>query len=178
LVADVWNQRHPNGGKKAPPLVVFTGGEPLRQQQGLTNAIIMLMPLRMIGLQTIEIETNGTYAINDLDESLPSGIADCMSYVISPKTMRINRRYPPDRTVFKYVVSAANVSPDDGLPHNVLGQNQPTDRPIHLSPLIYVQPQDDKDPEVNARNRQTAIESCMRFGYRLSLQTQKILELP
>jgi len=43
--------------------------------------------------------------------------------------------------------------------------------------FVYVQPRDDKEILENARNLKAAIDSCMKFGYTLSLQTQKIIGL-
>jgi len=43
---------------------------------------------------------------------------------------------------------------------------------------IYVQPRDDGDEVKNRENRMRCIQLVQKYGYRMSLQTHKILELP
>ena len=42
---------------------------------------------------------------------------------------------------------------------------------------VYVQPMDEYDAAKNAANRKLALELAMEHGYRLSLQTHKILDI-
>jgi organic radical activating enzyme len=43
---------------------------------------------------------------------------------------------------------------------------------------IFVAPLDEGDATKNYANMNAAIDSCMKFGYRISIQTHKILGLP
>ncbi len=148
--------------------VVLTGGEPLRQNVGLFVE-------RLIEWLDVEVETNGTYTIPELS------LFD--SIICSPKTSKVNEdleRYTARMKVltFKYVVESGQTDPDDGLPLSILGTPCRVARPRYNHTPIFIQPQDDQDPEKNKANVEEAVRVCMKFGYRLSIQTHKIIGLP
>lgn len=148
-------------------LLVLTGGEPFRQQLGefVQEAFAQ-------GYE-VQVETNGTL----LDESLWGLYAD-ISVVCSPKAPKVHPDLIPVIDAWKYVLHADHVDPEDGLPTDVLGTGLRPARPPAGHPgEIFVQPMDTGDPEENKRHIQAAVNSCMRFGYRLSLQTHKLLGL-
>jgi 7-carboxy-7-deazaguanine synthase len=144
-------------GKRAADLVVITGGEPLRQNIApLCEALIEDDFL-------VQIETNGT-----LFRSLPYGV----DIVCSPKAS--NGRYHQLRadllervSALKFIISAGQ---SDYFDVPEVGQK---DRQIP----VYVQPMDEGDEAKNNANITRAIQLCSERGYRLSLQTHKILGL-
>lgn len=160
LVKDILKEDKPKTG-----LYVLTGGEPFRQ-----NIRFLVKWLEESGGE-VQIETNGT---------LFCDIGEFSRIVCSPKTPSINMdlrnylvRWPWGH--LKYIVEAGKVDPEDGLPTSVLGEDV---RPYRDKDIpkerIYVQPQDDQDPGKNRANIDEAVNSCLKFGYRLSLQTHKI----
>lgn len=148
-------------------LVVFTGGEPLRQS--LAVVIDKLLDHGCL----VQIETNGT-------QPPPLVIhSDNLTIVCSPKTGRIHSKILPEIDAFKYVLKAGTVSPDDGLPTEAL--DLPA-RPILARPpdgfpreKIFVQPM---DPDPDESNLRACIRSIYEFGYTLSLQQHKIIGVP
>lgn len=162
------------------PLVVLTGGEPMRQDlQTVVNALI-----RRGG--DVQIETNGTYF-----QELPY-LNTQLSIVCSPKTPQIHPQMERNITAWKYVLEAGQVSLIDGLPLSVLQTPMAGGAParplwLHSSTeaaararrRIFVQPMDDLQDQTNNRaNIQAAIDSALQFGYRVSLQSHKLLGLP
>ena len=157
-------------------LVVLSGGEPFRQ-----NIVPLCNKLVYEFGMYVSIESNGTYPLPGeprfhQGETLP----DQVLVVVSPKTAKI--RFGEARIdAYKYIIKAGDVRPEDGLPIHAL--DNPADpyiaRPSDKYPReqIYVQPMDEGDPDRNKANIDAAIRSCMKFGYRMSLQTHKILGL-
>lgn len=152
---------------KLDDIVVITGGEPFRQYR--VHALVRELSWN----HHVQIETNGTYRIGEeMDEA---------TVVCSPKSPRLhpdNFRFADSWIgCFKYILDAEHVSDEDGLPTAVLGMNWPIARPPDDFPRsnIYVQPADAGNSYLNDANVQAALASCMKFGYRLSLQTHKIL---
>lgn len=144
-----------SNGKRTHDLVVITGGEPLRQP------IVPLCEALIAEGFAVQIETNGT-----IYRELP----DAVNIVCSPKA--VDGKYyalRPDMMArvdaLKFLVSAHDVAykhvPD-------IGQK------AHDVP-VYVQPMDEEDEAKNAANRAYAVALCQQSGYRLSLQTHKIL---
>lgn len=161
LVAAKWST--------ARPLMVITGGEPFRQALGKF--------LRIAGPKCqVQVETNGT-----LYDPTCEGLWHHTMVVCSPKSPRIHPRMEKVITHLKYVVQAGKVDPEDGLPTESLDSGVRPWRPCRedrFPGTIYVQPCDEHDPVRNRDNTQAALESCMKFGYTLCLQTHKILGLP
>lgn len=156
------------GKHKTRPLVVVTGGEPMRQPLGK-----MCKSLLMLGY-SVQIETNGTI----YDESL-EGLWGNVKVVCSPKTPVVADKLWTVIDALKYVVQDGRVDADDGLPTDVLISGL---RPARPSPkfrgTIYVQPCDQGEEGLNKLNTQAAIKSCMEFGHTLCVQLHKIVGLP
>ena len=173
-------------------LVVITGGEPMRQP--LWPLVHALLNARY----AVQIETAGVIWDSSLDS-----LADLCIYpntahennltiVCSPKTGLINMTVQRWCRHYKYIVNAepGNASAHDGLPmHSTQdkGRMQPVWRPQHdARATIWVQPEaayidgdiTRVDHVTSARNTQHAIHLCMTYGYRMSLQTHRILGLP
>lgn len=146
-------------------LFVLTGGEPMRQD---------IRPLvdYLLKCGDVQIETAGTLWLDGLDKYA--------QLVVSPKTGRLDLQAYVHAAAFKYILRAGEVAEDDGLP-NVMptGVRGRVARPLADDDRpVYVQPCDDHELMRNKENLDAAKESALRFGYRLSLQQHKILELP
>lgn len=162
---------HPRG------LVVISGGEPFRQQIGplmkaLTNAGFY-----------VQIETNGTLPPPDgytylIEQDI--GRRRGVYVVCSPKTGKTNAKLVKYACCFKYVLDAAHINQDDGLPTHALGHtaNPQLARPPELwKRPVYLQPADHKNPELNYQNMIAATASALKHGYTLQLQIHKYLGL-
>ena len=166
-------------------LVVITGGEPFRQ-----NIIPLIRALRKSNFE-VQIETNGTlspWGREPVPISPPQ-----FAVVVSPKAGKVHEDLWGSIIAYKYVVNADAVSPDDGLPVNVLGLPGKVARPYpgYRGP-VYVQPADEPEDaqsvhsflttvgvnDKNSLNMKSAIKSCMDFGYTLCIQTHKSIGLP
>lgn len=155
-----------------PPrkIVVITGGEPYRQDFR-QFALLMISEGRRI-----QIETNGLIHL----DWHPGFLNDQIVMVIcSPKTPKIHEKMWKQISALKYVVEDGKID-EDGLPLSSVGPQygRPARPPEWWTGTIYVQPLDHQDPEMNARNTQAAVQSCMAHNYRLCLQTQKAANLP
>jgi organic radical activating enzyme len=154
----------------ATRLVVITGGEPFRQ-----NIRALVYALLDAGYY-VQIETNGTLQPADLPYNLHPDQRRGVYVVCSPKTGKL---YPTIYNIaccLKYVVDFADMDMRDGLPKSALRHTgYPARPPMEWNRPIYVQPMDAKDPEHNRANYETAIASCMRFGYTLQVQVHKIV---
>lgn len=153
---------------KTRPLVVITGGEPMRQPLGPACKSLL-----MLGY-SVQIETNGTI----FDESL-EGVFPRIYVVCSPKTPTVAKELWPVINSLKYVIQEGKVDPTDGLPTDVLISGLRPARPTpQFRGTIYVQPCDEGVPELNALNTQATIKSCMEHGHTLCLQVHKLVGLP
>lgn len=158
LIAEV--QTH-----KTSRLVVITGGEPFRQSlRLLTDSLIEEG-------YTVQIETNGT-----LYQELNY---DHITVVCSPKTPNLHPHLWPHINALKYIIQSGHVSYVDGLPTSSLGSgvNVVRPKPELFSGAVFVQPMDELDDGKNKENTKVAIESCLKYGYRLCLQLHKIVGL-
>lgn len=159
--------------------VVLTGGEPLRQ-----NFLTLLDGLLVNGTELVQIETAGTLWIQGLEDYIQKGK---VMLVCSPKTPRVHRAVQAYCNHWKYIVRAGELG-EDGLPRR--GTQQATkDMTSHIfRPLaafaatprealgtIWLSPCDDYDFDQNEANKAEAVASCMKHGYRLSLQMHKIV---
>lgn len=144
-----------SGGKRTHDLVVITGGEPLRQP------ITPLCEALIAEGFAVQIETNGT-----IYRELP----DAVNVVCSPKA--VDGKYYPLRPDMLARVDALKflVSVHDPIYKEVPDVGQQA----HAIP-VFVQPLDEDDDAKNAANRAHAVALCQQHGYRLSLQTHKIL---
>lgn len=151
-------------------LIVFTGGEPFRQD--LTQAFLLILAFRDVDIQ---VETNGT---------IDPGFWEYFSrgeltIVCSPKTPKISESMWEHIDDLKYVVEHGQID-DLGFPLSSVGPQygSPARPPDGWNGQIYIQPLDVQDEERNKLNRQTAVACCMKHGYRLCLQVHKIVDLP
>lgn len=136
-------------------LVVVTGGEPLRQP------VVPLCEALLAAGYAVQIETNGT-----LYRELPEAV----SIVCSPKS--VNGRYAPLRgdilrraAALKFILSETRE-----------GYNTVADvgQSVYGTP-VYVQPMDEYEVDANARNIRYALATAAQGGYRICVQTHKIL---
>jgi 7-carboxy-7-deazaguanine synthase len=160
-----------------PELVVLTGGEPLRQ-----NVVPLLVELTQRG-HHVQIETAGTL----WDERLEVLVGlNRVSLVVSPKTGKVNPAVERLASAYKYIVRLGEASPDDGLPvysTQVPGKELELARPPqHLvaKQQVYLQPCDEHDGAegLTGTNLGEAIRIAAQFGYRVCLQTHKLMGLP
>lgn len=182
-------------------VVVITGGEPMLQQLGPLCFEIN----RTIGLP-VQIETAGTVWPSSFnDPVIMTMLLDGnIMLVCSPKTPKVHARIEDLCSNWKYIVGPTyEVDELDGLPiANTQKEGLVTRlyRPDMTFPgqTIWLQPQDCYDvtltydaaaaaSKVSASRRNEeqskaavarAVELCMRYGYRMSLQTHKLLGLP
>lgn len=140
----------------ATQLVVITGGEPFRQPIGLLCESLLAEGF------AIQVETNGT-----LYRPLP----DAVHIVCSPKNPN-GGRYAPLRddvlqrvNALKFIVSA-----------HLEGYNSVAEvgQKLYGTP-VYIQPMDEQDETKNAENIRYAAKLAAQEGYKLSLQSHKII---
>lgn len=148
-------------------LVVITGGEPFRQ-----NLTPLVNALYEEGY-TVQIETAGTLTIPDFPW-------EKAHIVVSPKTGKINSRIAANACAWKYIIRRDEVSIVDGLPEvssQVKGRACKLARPPKHIPNdeVFLSPCDEQDSDRNAANMRLATKICLKHGYRLSLQTHKIV---
>lgn len=156
---------------KAPTnLVVITGGEPFRQN--LTPLVHVLLNNNF----EVQIETNGTLFL----ENFPYSHAK-VHLVCSPKTGSINNLLKPHIRHLKYIVEAGKIDPLDGLPLDSLGAGirvaRPWDSFLSSGGRVYIQPLDEQNPQKNNLHALAAADSCLKWGYTLSMQLHKLLDL-
>lgn len=173
---DIVRRVQDEAGDRGIDLVVLTGGEPMRQQ-----IVPLLRLLDQYGFLT-QIETAGTVWPGDempMDDLLRNGSVEI---VCSPKTAKIHPEVEKYARDFKYIIKATEVDPTDGLPscstqtqgHAAAIWRPDSDNAFHK---VWVQPCDEPDVQAASRNEQAAINSALRFGYRLSFQIHKALGL-
>jgi organic radical activating enzyme len=151
-------------------LIVITGGEPFRQ-----NLMPLIKKLTKSGYK-VQIETNGTLGF-DLYGANMEGLQ--FQIVVSPKAGRVHSSLWSRIVAYKYVVNAGHIDPNDGLPTEVLGLPGRPARPFKgYAYDVYIQPADEMSEPVNKLNLVAAIQSCMKHGHRLCLQTHKLIGLP
>lgn len=150
-------------------LVVLTGGEPFRQN--LSSLMHSLLDART----QVQIETNGMLApVDEFPWGTETGL---LTVVCSPKTKLIHPKLERHIGHLKYVLNAEYVSPKDGLPTCTLGGSNPA-RPFPGFPgTVWVQPEDTGYEPSNHKNLQACVSSATKFGYRVSIQTHKIMEV-
>lgn len=154
------------------PLIVVTGGEPLRQPIGALCRF-----LTDCGYH-IQIESNGVFAPDTVLDTLIQ--RDAVSLIVSPKTTRIHERTATLATAFKYVLDANSVDARDGLPVKALDHPASTGvarPPARWEGEIYLNPFDAKDDELNARNLRAVVLSCLKFGHRCGIQLHKLINV-
>lgn len=148
-------------------LVVFSGGEPMRQ-----NIAPTIRQLLADGFK-VQIETNGTLYV-------PGIPYDQVTVVCSPKAGSINKNLLPHIDALKYVLHSQRVDSRDGLPVTALDHSaspQVARPPVDFKGTVYIQPVDVNNPLENKRHLDAAIRSSLEFGYTLCIQTHKIINL-
>ena len=164
------------GGLSVVPIVVITGGEPMRQRLGpLVNL------LHAHGYKHVQIETAGNSWEAELEHWLD---LDFLTVVCSPKTAHVHKSVQLFCHHWKYVVKHDSVG-SDGLPRI------PTQANAMLPPwnvnqfkpawtqtdTVWISPCDDHEIAQTNLNVNTAVRVCLEQGYRLSLQTHKIVDV-
>jgi 7-carboxy-7-deazaguanine synthase len=158
--------------RKQREFVVLTGGEPLRQ-----NATWLVQELLNTGTKLVQVETAGTLWQPELYKAIALGQVEL---VCSPKTKHINADVALWCHNYKYIIKAGEVDPVDGLPNmgtqrGNAGTEQRIYRPTTPVDIIWLSPCDEYDPVKNKANQDLARDLCLQHGYRLSLQTHKIV---
>lgn len=155
-------------------LIVITGGEPLLQN------IVPLIKLLRRSSYDVQLETAGTVWNAELENLVFFLGPDFL--VCSPKTGTVNTQVARMCSHWKYIVSDTNLSVVDGIPDRstqdagkLLKLFRPEKDTFHT---IWLQPMDTGNAEQNAKNLKAALDSCIQFGYRLSVQIHKIVGLP
>lgn len=155
----------------ARPLIVITGGEPLRQPIGSLCDLLSTCGYH------IQIESNGVFAPDeDLQYLVMTGK---VSLIISPKTSRINAISAELAHSFKYVLDHREVAPD-GLPVRALGHPAKVGvarPPEGFAGEVYLNPFDAKDDAENAANLAAVVKSCLEHGYRCGIQLHKLINV-
>lgn len=179
-------------------LVVLTGGEPLRQ-----NVVPLITGLLDAGVQLVQIETAGTLWVPGLEDFILRYREPRIQLVCSPKTPKIHADVQRYCQHYKYVIEADRTSDQDGLPSmgtqtRNLALPQTIFRPWGDPNVawamgngvadftIWVSPCDAHEldrfelipGEPTSKNTQHAVHVAMKYGYRLSLQTHKLVGLP
>lgn len=160
--------------KRGDHLIVITGGEPFRQPIGKFIGTLVDMGFR------VQVESNGVLAPDD-DAAHLFRYSGRAFLVCSPKTSRIHASMHELAFAFKYVLHHENIDLYDHLPIKALGHKASPyvarpDRKIFSGP-IFVNPEDSKDPQVNAANLAAVKESCMAHGYIAGVQLHKLLDI-
>lgn len=177
--------------------VVITGGEPLLQEIGP-----LVVEIIKAGLQ-VQIETAGTVWPRTFeDEQLKAFLDDdSLMIVCSPKTGKVHDAVVKYCRDWKYIIDDVSaLSPVDGLPDSstqIEGQHNPIFRARYWHPprhRVWVQPCEINDlalewdvelkkslvtshrvnEERSSVAMDRAVEVCLKYGYRLSVQTHKI----
>lgn len=146
-------------------LLVFTGGEPFRQ-----NIVPILNYFTEKGIR-VQVETNGTFWPYDK-------MNDNVVIICSPKTAKINHTMAHRANAFKYVLDSNYVFETDGLPSMALQHPCKTivaRPPINFEGGVYLQAMDTGTRMANEKNQKLVLATCLRYGYILQLQTHKII---
>ncbi len=150
---------NPSSNKRIAPLVVITGGEPLRQPIERLCSILLKDGFK------IQIETNGT-----LYRDLPEEV----EIICSPKVIggAVDGKYGLIRAdllkrlrAFKFLVSKS-LCAYNSIPS--LGQDE-------FKIEVYIQPMDQYNALYNQENLELALDIVQKTGYRLSVQMHKII---
>lgn len=165
-VAQVWHEKAGAILFKRTPLIVFTGGEPFRQDFGECVRALVAS-----GFDRIQVETNGMLYV----ESFPYL---AVTIICSPKTGVVNANLRPYIKCLKYVIAFDQVDERDGLPRTTLGGSCFIQKPWDgFKGQIFLQPADEKDVGLNENNQQICVALCLKFGYTLSYQIHKAVGL-
>lgn len=158
-------------------LVVLTGGEPLRQ-----NILSLCYMLQGENFH-VQIETAGTLWVPGLQNLIQPYPKPGVSIVVSPKTGKVVAEIEFHAVAWKYIINAADDrAEEDGLPLTGTQSKIPIKvrlaRPFLWKPQrIFLSPCDMYDAEKNAANVALVTKLALRYGYRVSLQTHKLINV-
>ena len=148
-------------------LIVISGGEPFRQQ---------IAPFADFLIEhdfDVQVETNGSMAI-------PLELSQMVTVVCSPKTAKLHPSALHRANAFKYVMKADNAREEDGLPLQALEHRATpfiSRPPKSFRGKMYLQPIDEQDATLNARNTAAVLTSALKFNYTVQLQIHKLLNV-
>lgn len=155
-------------------LVVLTGGEPLLQ-----NIAPLVATLNTRGM-CVSVETAGTVFCPGIEYLFGPFSMENNLIVCSPKTPKLNEDLIPLIGAYKYIIGEFP-SEEDGLPvlsTQIENEKSPVYRPGKDSVVpIFVQPMDVGEKAANEALIENTVDIAMKYGYRISLQTHKILGL-
>lgn len=140
-------------------LIVITGGEPF-----IHNINLLCDQLLERGF-LVQIETNGTILSPDFDLNREN-----LKIVVSPKTKKIDLAIAEVAMAFKYVINNNNIDHQTGLPKKVFVPKEHNGK-IMLSPMFT------DDQEETKENILLAVSLCKLFGYHLTLQYHKLINI-
>lgn len=163
--------------RQSGDLIVFTGGEPFRQNLTPATRLLVAAGYR------VQVETNGTFFLPDFpyDHAL-------VTVVCSPKTAIIHPKLAARVNAYKYVLEAHAVDPEDGLPTVALRHTEGVAHsssarvarpPADWEGPIYLQPMDTQSEHDNRANAVACAKSVMNSRrYILGFQMHKYVNLP
>lgn len=161
-------------------LVVITGGEPFLQA-----GIIPLSQQLIDSGYTVQVETSGSYYSKELKEFYDKNAESNKFFIVcSPKQPKIHKDLPIKDLYWKYVVREGRIDWSTGFPFDDTQKEKGEPKKIAVPPQlskknrIFISPCDEHDPIKNRLNRNAATRICLMFGYTLSLQLHKIVDLP
>jgi organic radical activating enzyme len=152
-------------------LIVLTGGEPFLQPK-ISELCWMLLGNNY----KVQIETAGTICPPNLPLDHSNFIVIC-----SPKTGKLNTNLERWIDAYKYIIKEKNYSDDDGLPiysTQVEGVIQKLARPLNPTTPIYISPMDEYNEDQNRLNLLAVRNIALKYGYKISLQIHKLLNIP
>jgi organic radical activating enzyme len=152
-IESIVSVRYEKFQKQHNPLIVITGGEPMRQ-----NISPICRKFIELG-HIVQVETNGTILCPDLPKEVK---IVCSPKVTNGKYHNLRQEIIERTIAIKFIVSA-NIEGYDDIAN------------IAQGPLIYIQPMDEYDPEKNQRNLELAMRLCDQYNAILSLQTHKMI---
>ena len=174
-----------------PNLLVITGGEPMRQN------ISPFVRAAQRSFEMIQVETAGIHyppnfpGFPHLGSEVPLLRSDDppvpgeVSIVVSPKTGKLHPFIEENYLALKYIVGSDDLlDARNGLPRQAVSQRGelPSGTLYHPRPgdqrAVFLQPRDDQDAEKNRANRNLCVHLAMHFGYFVSIQQHKLLNLP
>ncbi len=143
--------------EKSVKLVVITGGEPFRQP-------IELLCEELIKLNyQVQIETNGT-----LFRALPAEVTIvCSPKVTGPAYYPIREDLLPKISAIKFLLAKNMKQYSDVAEVGQTKYNIP----------VYVQAMDQYNPQLNKDNMELTITLALEYGYRISCQTHKMMNI-
>ena len=139
-------------------LIVITGGEPFRQN------ICRLVDILFADGFRVQIETNGTMFLPEIDSRVD---IICSPKVVNGKYLKPREDLLARALALKFLIS-----------ERVVGYSTVPDWVSEFRGEVFVQPMDEYNEDFNSGNRKLAVDIAMSYGYRLSIQTHKILDIP